>query len=238
MFWIVVLVMSLAVVAATALPIIRSLGEGDKPSGLRVLSVFLLAAAPVAAALTYLEIGRPESLSAEFDVVAESATASTAPDLQSMSPEDRVAAIESMVAGLAARLQEDPSDVEGWRMLARSYGVMNRAQESADAYREVVTRDDEAGTEDWRNFALALLAVGADGSNSVSSEAVSALTELLTINAEDPLALFYLGMAARERGNGAEAVDYWQRLLAVLPADAPILPQVETLIADAAGEDG
>ena len=238
MFWIVVLVISLAVVAATALPIIRSLKEGDKPSGLQLLSIILVATAPIAAALTYLEIGRPESLSANFEIVADTATASTTPDLQSMAPEDRAAVIESMVAGLAARLEEDPSDVEGWRMLARSYGVMNRAQESADAYREVVTRDDNAGSEDWRNFALALLAVGADGSNNVSSEAMSALTELLTINAEDPLALFYLGMAARERGNGTEAVGYWQRLLAVLPADAPILPQVETLIADAAAEDG
>ncbi|MEM7221771.1 MAG: c-type cytochrome biogenesis protein CcmI [Pseudomonadota bacterium] len=56
-----------------------------------------------------------------------------------MSPEERAAFIESMVARLASRLQETPDDLEGWLRLARAYGVLGRrddglaALERADA---------------------------------------------------------------------------------------------------------
>lgn len=50
-----------------------------------------------------------------------------------MSPEDRAAMIETMVAGLALKLEENPLDREGWRKLIRSYVVMNRPDEARAA---------------------------------------------------------------------------------------------------------
>ena len=50
-----------------------------------------------------------------------------------MSPEDRAAMIETMVAGLALKLEENPLDREGWRKLIRSYVVMNRPNEARAA---------------------------------------------------------------------------------------------------------
>lgn len=49
---------------------------------------------------------------------------------EQMSAEDRSAMIESMVAGLAARLQENPLDREGWQRLVRSYVVLGKADEA------------------------------------------------------------------------------------------------------------
>jgi cytochrome c-type biogenesis protein CcmH len=51
----------------------------------------------------------------------------------SMSPEDRAAMIETMVASLDQRLQENPDDPEGWRKLVRSYVVLGRAAEARAA---------------------------------------------------------------------------------------------------------
>lgn len=50
-----------------------------------------------------------------------------------MAAEDRGAMIESMVAGLDARLRENPADAEGWRRLVRSYVVLGRLDEARDA---------------------------------------------------------------------------------------------------------
>src|SRR5262249_54859700 len=43
---------------------------------------------------------------------------------QSMSPEERMAMIRGMVERLAARLEQNPGDKEGWARLARAYEVL------------------------------------------------------------------------------------------------------------------
>jgi len=51
----------------------------------------------------------------------------------SMSPQDRQAMIDTMVAGLDQKLRENPRDVEGWMQLVRSYVVLGKADEARDA---------------------------------------------------------------------------------------------------------
>jgi hypothetical protein len=46
--------------------------------------------------------------------------------------EAQAAMIQSMVQNLAARLEDDPSDLDGWRMLARSYSVLGRSSDAKD----------------------------------------------------------------------------------------------------------
>lgn len=50
--------------------------------------------------------------------------AGSAQAISELTPEDQQAAIENMVAGLAARLQDSPEDLEGWSQLIRAYVVL------------------------------------------------------------------------------------------------------------------
>ncbi|WP_299616571.1 c-type cytochrome biogenesis protein CcmI [Pelagibius sp.] len=50
-----------------------------------------------------------------------------------MSPDDRDAMVRGMVEGLAARLEGQPQDLEGWLMLIRSYAVLQDAEAARDA---------------------------------------------------------------------------------------------------------
>ncbi|WP_309084088.1 c-type cytochrome biogenesis protein CcmI [Chelativorans sp.] len=50
-----------------------------------------------------------------------------------MEPEARQEMIEGMVASLDAKLRDNPADPEGWRRLLRSYVVLGRRGEAADA---------------------------------------------------------------------------------------------------------
>jgi cytochrome c-type biogenesis protein CcmH len=52
--------------------------------------------------------------------------------MQQVTPEDEER-IRGMVQGLAERLEANPDDEQGWRMLARSYGVLGEAQKARDA---------------------------------------------------------------------------------------------------------
>jgi cytochrome c-type biogenesis protein CcmH len=52
---------------------------------------------------------------------------------QSMSPEERQAMIRGMVDRLAARLEQNPDDKEGWNRLAHAYDVLGESEKAASA---------------------------------------------------------------------------------------------------------
>jgi cytochrome c-type biogenesis protein CcmH len=70
----------------------------------------------------------------------------TADDLaaaRDMSEEDRSAMVRGMVEGLAARLEDKPDDVEGWRRLARSWGVLGEHAKASAAYGRALELEPE-----------------------------------------------------------------------------------------------
>jgi cytochrome c-type biogenesis protein CcmH len=52
---------------------------------------------------------------------------------EQMLPEDRQRVIRGMVEKLAARLADQPDDIEGWRRLARAWEVLNEPEKAAEA---------------------------------------------------------------------------------------------------------
>ncbi len=145
-----------------------------------------------------------------------------------MTPEQRTEMIRGMVEGLAARLADQPDDVEGWRMLARSYRVLGENAKAAEAARQVASRlpKDPSAQLD---YAEALLALERDDA-PLSATAIDQLKRVAELDADNPEALYFLGRAAAEQGEPERARAYWQRLLAQMPADAPQRAELQKLI--------
>ena len=79
------------------------------------------------------------------------------------SADDRQAMINAMVERLAARLEQQPNDVEGWTRLGRSYMVLGQPDKARDAYaRAVKLKPDDQGLK--QSYAEASAAAG--GGNS------------------------------------------------------------------------
>ncbi len=74
-----------------------------------------------------LRAGRPVPRGPDTDDIA---------DAEEMSPEDRAAMIEGMVAGLAERLAQEGGVVEEWERLIRAYGVLGETAKASAAWRE------------------------------------------------------------------------------------------------------
>ena len=140
----------------------------------------------------------------------------TADDLEAaagMTPDERMAMIRAMVEGLAARLEEDPDDLEGWRRLARSYAVLGEPAKAADALRRAVALAPD-DLETLRAHARALS--GDAGPEPPPPAAVAVYARILALDPDDEPALWFVGLAAAERGDPATARTHWQRLLALL----------------------
>lgn len=145
-----------------------------------------------------------------------------------MSVEDRMVMIRTMIARLAARLEEEPGDLEGWVRLGRSYRVLGEMESARDALARAaaLAPDDASVAED---YATALVATAPDG-EPLTREAVAALRHLADLDADNPSALWLLGRAAAESGDAAEARALWRRLLALLPPDSPARAAVSQAI--------
>ena len=104
----------------------------------------------------------PASLKTSSGMPSQAAVAAAAQATAGASPEERRAMILAMVGNLAARLEQQPDDVEGWTRLGRSYTVLGEPQKARDAYAHALKLkpDDAALTE---AYAESNRAAGRDG---------------------------------------------------------------------------
>ena len=136
-----------------------------------------------------------------------------------MSPEERRRMIRGMVEGLAARLEDEPDDAEGWRRLVRVYGVLGERQEAYAAMARAVARlPDDAGA--LLGAAGALMQARRPG-DPVPQAAVTALRRILDIEPENPRALFHMGEVQAETGAIERARATWLGLLGRLDPGSP-----------------
>lgn len=131
-----------------------------------------------------------------------------------MSAGDRAEMIRGMVAGLAERLEENPDDIQGWIMLARSYRVLNRPEKARDALRRArEAAPDDAGT--LVQLGAAIVDAG-DRDGPLPAEAVALFQRALDLDARNADAQYFVGMAHARSGDVDSARKVWNRLLAQL----------------------
>jgi cytochrome c-type biogenesis protein CcmH len=122
-----------------------ALQRGDREAAKATLRA-LLATAPAEAPWRKVVQQRLAELAPDEQPAAKGSgpTAQDVAAAQSMPPEERQAMIRSMVDRLAARLEQNPNDKEGWTRLAHAYDVLGES-EKAEAARARAAQAPEAG---------------------------------------------------------------------------------------------
>ena len=136
-----------------------------------------------------------------------------------LSPDQRATMIRGMVAGLAARLKDNPDDLAGWRRLGRSYMVLREYPKAAEAYGQAARlAPKDVGV--LVNYGQALLAVhGKD--RDLPPNFIAIIRRIHALQPDHVIGLWFLGVAEYEAGNRDKAAALWTRLLARLPKEAP-----------------
>ena len=124
--------------------------------------------------------------------------------------------IEAMVERLAERLKTDSANVEGWMLLARSYGAFGRFKESADAYSNAV-KLRPADAQLLADYADAL---GMASGRRLEGEPEKLIARALEIDPRNLKALALAGTVAFERKNYQAAAGYWERMLPLVPPES------------------
>ncbi|MDP7524622.1 MAG: c-type cytochrome biogenesis protein CcmI [Arenicellales bacterium] len=184
--------------------------ESLKKSGpLAVLIVATLF--PIAVIALYLILGSPNYLSTEGQPVTT--------DTSARSP-------DALLAKLKLRLEQNPTDREGWAILANAMMSLGEYAQAVGAYEKLyaLTGDDAEVLVGYAD-ALAMLEGG-----TLNGRVTALLDRALKIDPEQPQALWLAGMAAEARGDLPGALEHWHRLKPALHADPQAQSELQALI--------
>jgi cytochrome c-type biogenesis protein CcmH len=123
--------------------------------------------------------------------------------------------VAAMVAKLEKHLHDEPSDLQGWLMLGRSYLALNRLDDGIVAY-DHAHRLDPKSAEAVMGLgeAMSLRAGG-----EITPPAAELFEEALVLAPTNPKALLYGGFAAAARGDRTLARSRWLALKNLHPPE-------------------
>ncbi len=158
--------------------------------------------------LLYLQLGKLELVApvAENDTIAPK----IAPE---MSQDEIVDQVAMMVSQLSARLEKDPSDVQGWAMLGRSYYALSRYGDAVAAFAKAVSIvDNDAQLLTDYADAMAM----SSGEQTLEGRPMQLIMRALNLDPQNQKALWLAGTAAYERADFESALIYWKRIYSML----------------------
>ena len=139
--------------------------------------------------------------------------------------------LENLVVQVEQHLEKNPTDGRGWNVLAPVLERLGRFDDAVRAYRNSITYNGESPE---RRSDLGE-AISAAAGGVVTAEAKTEFERAHALNADDPKANYFLGLAAEQDGHKDDAATIWRALLAKAPADAPWRPLVQSSLARVGG---
>jgi cytochrome c-type biogenesis protein CcmH len=178
----------------------------------RSAALLSLVGLPVLAVAVYLPLGSPRL--GDF------------PLAQRARAPDATQPLDALVAQVEQHLEKNPTDARGWTVLAPVLARLGRFDDAARAYRNAIAYGGE--TADRRADLGEVIAAGAGG--VVTAEAKGEFERAQALQAEEPKASYFLGLAAEQDGRKADAASIWRALLSKTPQNAPWRPLIEAAL--------
>jgi cytochrome c-type biogenesis protein CcmH len=183
----------------------------------RAVAVAALVVLPLAALTFYFALGSPEL-----------------PD-QPLAPRLAGArtnqSLNALTAQVETHLERNPEDGRGWEVIAPVYARLGRFDEAVKARRQALRLNgDSAERQAALGEALVFAANGV-----VTSEAKAAFERAAALDGNDVQGRYFLGLAAEQDGDRAQAAAAWHALLAAAPPGAPWIDFVQSALARVEG---
>lgn len=195
MFWTIAAAVLFVAAVITLFPLLRG------KSALQPLALALAFILPAAGLWIYDNFGTPDGI----DVRGTPQQVNNTAD-----PHAQGGEMDDMLAGLRQRLEQNPDDLDGLMLLARTLKASQQFAEAAD----VLERAHALAPENpavMVELAEAWIYETPDG--SVPESSVAMLERALGINPELQKGLWLMGIASMQQGDDPFAISYWQTLL-------------------------
>lgn len=182
-------------------------------------------------ASVYLALGHPWLSDAPFATTARAADTSPAADANAtLSHGD----LREALARLSRKLTDEPGNVDGWFLYARTAGSLSQWDQAIGAYRHLIGMgQDGADAQSGLGEMLVLQSGG-----TVTPTAKDAFTAALKQDPANDVARYYVALADAQAGLPDRAIDQFQALLASIPEDSPMRQAIAGRVQEAAKAAG
>lgn len=163
----------------------------------------------------------PPSAEGDGDVAPDgSANAGSGMAGGGFSAEDREM-IDGMVARLAARLEENPDDPEGWLELARSHAVLGAWGKARTAAERAIEAAPDSPDVLARAADILVAEAQAAGQTEPPARVYALYEIILKHDPENSKAQYFVGLSAAHNGDYGRARLLWRQVLESMPEDQP-----------------
>jgi len=198
----------------------KSLGEnivGEKRLKFNpMLGVFVLV--PILAGLIYWKAGTPEAVS-----VSTPSTAMPPMDMttqqQPMDAGHEMGDLGVMAQRLAAKLEKNPENGDGWALLAHTYVELKQHKDAVGAFEKAVN----IIPNDAQLFADYADALAVTNNGKFDAKSIELVDKALKLNPNLPKALLLSGTIAFNQADYAKAINAWEHLAPLIAKDDVIL---------------
>lgn len=150
------------------------------------------------------------------------------------SPDGNLPALDVLAERLAARLEQNPNDTEGWSMLGRSYLALGETAKAQQAMERA-----HALAPDDLDIKLAYAeALAANQRNQLEGRPAALISEVLAVDANNRNARWLNGVLSFQRGQFAAAIQSWRGILDQIDPNSSDAEDLRELIQEASRRSG
>lgn len=144
------------------------------------------------------------------------------------------ASLEVLVERLAAKMEQNPDQLEGWLMLGRTYVALDQPAKGAAALQRALA----LAPQDPEIMVSLAQALAAAAGGQLAGRPVELIVTALAVEPDHATGLWLHGLAAYQAKDFAPAVERWERLAQGLDPNSEDSAQLRQFIADAREEGG
>ena len=171
--------------------------------------ITVIIALPILAIGIYFYLGKPEAINAPQ---AKQVNASDA-HANAKKPAKALPSVSEMIVKLEQKIQQEPNNVQGWRLLSRAYMHTRQFEKAEKAYNTLTTlQTDDPNI--WADYAD-IVAVNQKG--SLDGKPFEYTKRALALQPKHPKALWLAGTYHFQKDDYKKAIRFWDVLKAQLP---------------------
>lgn len=197
--------------------------KSSNRQGHMAAAVFVTIFVPISAGALYLQLGNPAAIVSDRNTTVgstDSPQVNTAQQASGQAP-----ALDELLPKLEERLANSPDDIDGWRLLGRSYLSVNEFAKARQAFERALELD----SNDVPTIAQLAESIAMTNEGDLSGEATTLLERATALDASNEHTLWLLSIARQQAGDHDAAIAGFNRLASIAGDNPDALATIEQM---------